>query len=40
MTMREYISHMKQVAKDDSRLFLEPYVAVFKWVKRKFGSSI
>lgn len=39
MTMREFFSHMKQTAKDDTRLFFEPHVAVFKWVKRKLGSS-
>ncbi|SFD36349.1 hypothetical protein SAMN05216204_12330 [Massilia yuzhufengensis] len=39
MTLREFLSHMKQVAKDDSRLYLEPYVAVFKWVKRKVNPS-
>ncbi len=39
MTMREFLSHMKQVAKSDTRLFFEPYVAVFKWVKRRLGPS-
>lgn len=39
MKMRELLSHIKQVAKDDSRLYLAPYVAVFKWFKRKLGSS-
>jgi hypothetical protein len=35
MTWSEFSSRLKQVAKDDARLFLEPYVAVFNWIKRK-----
>lgn len=44
--LREFIEHIKRVAIEDSRLFFEPYVAVYRftrsltkatsgWIKRR-----
>lgn len=37
MSMSEFLTRIKEVAKADTRLFFEPYVAVYNWVRRKFG---
>lgn len=39
MSMKEFFQHMKKVASRDSKLFLEPYVAVFNFLKRNFTQT-
>lgn len=39
MSMREFIQHMKKVAIADSKLFFEPYVAIYKFIKRDFTQT-
>ena len=39
MTMSEFFKHMKKVAIADSKLFLEPYVAVYQVIKRNFTQT-
>jgi hypothetical protein len=39
MTMNEFFQHMKKVAIADSKLFLEPYAAVYKFIKRNFTQT-
>ena len=36
MSIREFFQHMKKVAIADTILFYEPYVAVYKFIKRDF----
>jgi len=37
--MKDLIKHIKQVALDDTRLFFEPYVFVFR-ATRRFVSAV
>ena len=39
MTMQAYFLHMKKVAIADSKLFFEPYVALYKFIKRDFTRT-
>lgn len=39
MSMKEFLQHMKKVAIADSKLFFEPYVAIFNFIKRDFTRS-
>lgn len=39
MSMKEFLQHMKKVAIADSKLFLEPYVAIYKFIKRDFTRT-
>ena len=39
MSMKEFFQHMKKVAIADSKLFCEPYVAIYKFIKRDFTST-
>jgi hypothetical protein len=39
MSMREFFQHMKKVAIADSKLFLEPYVAIYNVIKRNFTQT-
>lgn len=39
MSMKEFLQRMKQVAIADSKLFFEPYVAVYKFIKRDFTRT-
>lgn len=34
--MKDFLQHMKEVAIADTKLFFEPYVAVYKFIKRDF----
>jgi hypothetical protein len=39
MSMSEFFQHMKKVAIADTKLFFEPYVAVYKIIKRDFTHT-
>lgn len=39
MSMKEFLQHMKKVAIADSKLFFEPYVAIYKFIKRDFTRT-
>lgn len=39
MSMNEFLQEMKKVAISDTKLFFEPYVAVYKFIKRDFTRS-
>lgn len=39
MSMKEYLQHMQKVAIADSKLFFEPYVAIYKFIKRDFTRT-
>lgn len=37
--MKEFFQHIQKVAARDSKLYLEPYVAVFNFLKRNFTQT-
>ncbi|MFC5550229.1 hypothetical protein [Massilia aerilata] len=39
MSMKEFLQHMKEVAIADSKLFIEPYVAIYNFIKRDFNRT-
>lgn len=39
MSMKEFLQQMKKVAIADTKLFFEPYVALYKFIKRNFTQT-
>lgn len=37
--MSALLNHVKKVARDDTRLFFEPFVMIINWVRRKLGRT-
>lgn len=39
MNMKEFFQYTKKLVIADTKLFFEPYVAVYKFIKRDFTGS-
>jgi hypothetical protein len=39
MTFKEFYQYTKKLVIADSKLYMEPYVAVYKFIKRDFTRS-
>jgi len=39
MSMKEFLQRMKEVAIADNKLFFEPYVAIYNFIKRDFTRT-